>query len=204
MWCVPRERRLWDKNKTLTLCDLQYILYFTYSSTLYVSFWKITGLQLVKGYEPIKPLECNNMLSNDCANLVSLFTLPYWNRSVVSTVQIVTWVDAGETKQVRGVKHLIKNGQGTRQEQRQHTRKQRQKTIHAAVGNRAGKLTNIGEEINKWWVSPGESNNADVRDEGRQVCVMDDWSAWCRAAWHPQVPGGEEREQMWHKLMSKH
>ena len=61
--------------------------------------------------------------------------------------------DAGETKQVRGVKHLIKNGHGTRPEQRQQTSKHRQKSINAAAGNRAGnragQLSNIGEVINR-------------------------------------------------------
>ena len=42
---------------------------------------------------------------------------------------------------------------------------------------------------NRWWVSPGESNITDARNEGRQVCVMDDRSVWCRAAWCPQAPG---------------
>ena len=59
-------------------------------------------------------------------------------------------VDAGETKQVRGVKHLIKNGHGTRQEQRQQTDNTDKKQYNAAAENRAEELTNIREEINRW------------------------------------------------------
>ena len=56
--------------------------------------------------------------------------------------------DAGKAKQVQGVKHLIGNGHRTRQEQSQQTG-DKHITINAAVGNRAGELTNIGEEKNR-------------------------------------------------------
>lgn len=53
--------------------------------------------------------------------------------------------DAGDEKQVRGVEHLMRNGQVTGQEQRQHTGKQGHMTINAKAGNRAGDQTDIGE-----------------------------------------------------------
>jgi hypothetical protein len=52
--------------------------------------------------------------------------------------------DAEDEKQVRGVKHLIRNRHKTRQDQTQHTGIQRHKTINAEAGNRAGNQTDIG------------------------------------------------------------
>ena len=61
----------------------------------------------------------------------------------------VTWNAAGETKQVRGVKHVINNAQGTRQEQHQQTGNANKKLLMQKAGNRAGEQTNIGEVINR-------------------------------------------------------
>lgn len=46
---------------------------------IYFSFWKMTVVTLVKGREPLKPLDCNTF-SNDCAT-------SHWNGSVVCRVQ---------------------------------------------------------------------------------------------------------------------
>ena len=65
------------------------------------------------------------------------------------------------------------------------------KTIQCSNGEQSRELANIGKVINRWWVSPGESNNADVRDEGWQVCVMQGNLAPSSAR------GRHEREQTW-------
>ena len=53
--------------------------------------------------------------------------------------------DAEDEKQVRGVKHSIRNRHKTRQDQTQHKGIQRQTTINAEARNREGNQTDIGE-----------------------------------------------------------
>ena len=50
----------------------------------------------------------------------------------------VTWNDAGETKQVQGVKHLLNNGHGSRQEQRQQTSNTDKKQLMQQQGTEQG------------------------------------------------------------------
>ena len=62
--------------------------------------------------------------------------------------------NARQEKQVRGVKHVFRNGHRTRQEQHQHTGKQEHLTNNPEAWNRARKQTDIGKEITQVIESP--------------------------------------------------
>jgi hypothetical protein len=67
--------------------------------------------------------------------------------SLRGTMPSCVRTDAGVEKQVRGVKHLMRNRQRTRQKQRQHTGTKQHTNVNAEAGNRAEGQTEIGKEI---------------------------------------------------------